>query len=184
MPTLQQVDIPTGTWQIDPSHSSAAFSVRHMMVSKVRGRFSTFAGTIVINPDALTSTAEVTIDVDSIDTRDEKRDGHLLSPDFFDAANNPVITFRTTGVVPDGDAYRVTGDLTIKGVTRSVDLDLELGGVTGDPWGGTRAGFEASGTINRSDFGLEYNAALETGGVLIGDKITLDLDIEAVLQTS
>lgn len=182
LPTLQAVQVPAGTWQIDPSHSSVAFTVRHMMVSKVRGRFAAFSGTITSAQDELTSSTEVAIDVASIDTRDAKRDGHLLSPDFFDVANHPGITFRSTSVEPDGDRYRLSGELTIKGVTRPVELAVEVGGVAQDPWGGTRVGFEASGTINRSDFGLEYNAALETGGVLIGDKITLALDVEAVLQ--
>ncbi len=173
--------IPTGTWSIDASHSSVAFSVRHMMVSKTRGRFSSFSGTITVADDPVASSAQVTIDAGSVDTRDAKRDDHLRSPDFFDAASYPELTFRSTALEPRGDdEFRLVGDLTVKGVTRPVTLDVEVGGVAQDPWGGTRVGFTASGTINRSDFGLEWNAALETGGVLIGDKVTLDLDVEAV----
>ncbi len=173
--------IPTGTWNIDASHSSVAFSVRHMMVSKTRGRFSSFAGTVTVADDPVASTAEVTIDAGSIDTRDAKRDDHLRSPDFFDVASHPEITFRSTALEPHGDdEFRLVGELTVKGVTRPVTLDVEVGGVAQDPWGGTRVGFTASGTLNRSDFGLEWNAALETGGVLVGDKIKLDLDVEAV----
>ncbi|MGH9272567.1 MAG: YceI family protein [Ilumatobacteraceae bacterium] len=173
--------IPTGTWTIDASHSSVGFSVRHMMVSKTRGRFSSFAGTIDVADDPSASTAEVTIDVSSIDTRDAKRDDHLRSPDFFDASKHPQITFRSTALEPHGDdVFRLVGDLTVKGITRPVTLDVEVGGVAQDPWGGTRVGFTASGTLDRSDFGLEWNAALETGGVLVGDKIKLDLDVEAV----
>jgi polyisoprenoid-binding protein YceI len=182
MTITQQIGIPTGTWDIDPSHSSVDFSVRHMMVSKVRGRFSAFAGTITIADEPLASTASVTIDPNSIDTRDAKRDDHLRSADFFDVASHPEIMFRSTSVEPAGDDFRLHGDVTIKGVTRPVMLDVEVGGVAQDPWGGTRVGFHASGTLNRSDFGLEWNAALETGGVLVGDKITLDLDVEATLQ--
>lgn len=183
MPTQQQTKIPAGTWNIDLAHSGIEFSVRHMMVAKVRGRFSAFEGTIVIADDPLESTAEVTIDVASIDTRDPKRDAHLRSPDFFEAETYPQMTFRSTGLEADGDDVKLTGDLTIKGVTRPITLAVELGGVLQDPWGLTRAGFTASGTLSRAEFGLEWNAALETGGVVIGDKVTLDLDIEATLRT-
>ncbi|CAN5721700.1 YceI family protein [soil metagenome] len=183
MPTQQQTELAAGTWNIDLAHSSAGFSVRHMMVSKVRGQFSAFDGAIVVADDPLASTVEATIEVESIDTRDPKRDAHLRSPDFFDAENYPQITFRSTGLETDGDDVKLNGDLTIKGVTRPITLAVEVGGVLQDPWGLTRAGFTASGTLNRSEFGLEWNAALETGGVVIGDKVTLDLDIEATLST-
>lgn len=173
--------IPTGTWSIDASHSSVSFSVRHMMVAKTRGRFSSFAGTINVADDPAASTTEVTIDASSVDTHDAKRDDHLRSPDFFDAATYPELTFRSTALEPRGDdEFRLVGDLTVRGVTRPVTLDVEVGGVAQDPWGGTRVGFTATGTLNRSDFGLEWNAALETGGVLIGDKIKVELDVEAV----
>ena len=174
--------IPVGTWNIDPAHSEAGFSVRHLMVSKVRGRISTFSGSITIADDPLRSSVEVTLDPASIDTRDAKRDEHLRSADFFEVTAHPTWTFRSTGVRADGDDWIVTGDLTIRGVTRSVDLEVEFNGTSGDPWGGTRAGFSAETEISRKDFGLEYNAVLETGGVVIGDTVKIELEIEAVKQ--
>ena len=179
---MTKLDVPAGTWQIDPSHSGVNFSVRHMMVSKVRGSFASFSGTISIADHVLDSTVDASIDVASIDTHDDTRDEHLRSPDFFDAVNNPTITFRSTKLEQVGHDYRLIGDLTIKGTTRSVTLDLEVGGVGKDPWGNTRLGVTASGSVNRKDFGLTWNAPLETGGVLVGDKINLDLEVEAVLQ--
>lgn len=169
-----------GVWNIDASHSSVAFVARHLVVSKVRGRFDTFAGAITVAADPLQSTVDATIEVGSINTSDTSRDGHLKSPDFFDAEQFPTITFATTGVRADGDDFVLTGDLTIKGVTRPVDLELEFNGVEKDPWGGTRAGFSAETEINRKDWGLEWNVLLETGGALVGEKIKIQLDIEAV----
>jgi len=174
--------IPVGTWNIDPSHSEAGFSVRHLMVSKVRGRISAFSGAITIAEDPTASSVEVTLDPATIDTRDDKRDEHLRSADFFEIAAHPTWTFRSTGVRADGDDWIVTGDLTIRGVTRSVELEVEFNGTSGDPWGGTRAGFSAETEISRKDFGLEYNAVLETGGVVIGDTVKIELEIEAVKQ--
>jgi len=174
--------IPVGTWSIDPAHSEAGFSVRHLMVSKVRGRISTFSGTVVIAEDPLQSSVEVTLDPASIDTRDAKRDEHLRSGDFFEVAAHPTWTFRSTGLRADDDDWIVTGDLTIRGVTRSVELEVEFNGTSGDPWGGTRAGFSAETEISRKDFGLEYNAVLETGGVVIGDTVKIELEIEAIKQ--
>lgn len=176
--------IPVGTWQIDPSHSSVNFSVRHMMVAKVRGRFASFSGTITTGDGPQVAAVEATVDTSSIDTRDDNRDEHLRSPDFFDAANHPTMTFRSTKVTPKGDDYEVSGEVTIKGVTKPLTLDVEVGGVGKDPWGNTKIGFSATGTLNRKDFGLEWNAPLETGGVLVGDKINIDLDIEAALQSA
>ena len=179
---MSDINIPAGTWQIDPSHSGVNFSVRHMMVSKVRGRFGSFNGTIAIADDVLDSSVEATIEVASVHTNDNTRDEHLRSADFFDVAAYPTITFLSTKLEKVGDDYRLTGDLTIKGTTRRVTLDLEVGGVGQDPWGNTRIGVTASGSVNRKDFGLTWNAPLETGGVLVGDKINLDLEVEAVLQ--
>jgi len=169
-----------GTWNIDASHSSVAFVARHLVVSKVRGRFDAFEGAITIAEDPLQSKVDATIQVGSINTSDEGRDGHLKSPDFFDAEQFPTITFTTTSVAAKGSDYVVTGDLTIKGNTKPVELELEFGGVEADPWGGTRAGFSAETEINRKDWGLEWNMVLETGGVMVGEKIKIQLEIEAV----
>lgn len=169
-----------GTWTVDPAHSGLNFSVKHLMVSKVRGKFRDFSGVITIAPDRLQSSVIASARVDSIDTGDENRDGHLKSGDFFDAASNPTIDFRSTTIEAADGAYRLLADLTIKGVTRSVAFDLEFDGVNTDPWGNTKAGFTATAEINRRDWGLEYNAVLETGGVLIGEKVRIELDIQVI----
>ena len=169
-----------GTWNVDPSHSGLNFSVKHLMVSKVRGRFRDFSGTITIAADPLQSSVVASAKVDSIDTGDDNRDGHLKTGDFFDVASHPTIDFRSTKIEAAGSDYRLFADLTIKGVTRSVAFDLEFDGVNTDPWGNTKVGFTATAEINRKDWGLEYNAVLETGGVLIGEKVKLELDIQAV----
>ena len=169
-----------GSWNVDPSHSGLNFSVKHLMVSKVRGRFRDFSGTITIAADPLQSSVVASAKVDSIDTGDENRDGHLKTGDFFDSTSHPTIDFRSTKVEAAGSDYRLLADLTIKGVTRGVAFDLEFDGVNTDPWGNTKAGFTATAEINRKDWGLEYNAVLETGGVLIGEKVKLELDIQAV----
>ncbi|MNY02527.1 hypothetical protein D3C86_1350990 [compost metagenome] len=171
-------------WQIDASHSHVGFSVKHMMVSTVKGQFKTYSGSLDINEQDLTkSVISGEIEVASIDTRDNGRDDHLRSADFFDVANHPKITFQSKRIeAKGGNEYQVTGDLTIRGVTHEVVLDAEYHGLAKDPWGGTRTGFTVTGQINRKDFGLVWNAALETGGVLVGEKIKLELEIEAVLQ--
>lgn len=176
----------TGTYQLDPSHTRLGFVARHAMVTKVRGQFSRFAGTLVLDgADPARSTAEVQIEVDSVSTGDEGRDAHLRSPDFFDAEQFPHITFTSTSaqVVGDGE-FRLAGDLTIKGVTRPVTLHIEYTGSALDPFGNTRTGFEGSVEVNRKDWGLTWNAALETGGILVSDKIKLELDVSAVKATS
>ena len=177
-------EIPAGTWTIDPSHSEVGFSVRHLMVSKVKGNFETFSGTIVIAEDPLASSVTAEVELASINTRDEARDGHLRSPDFFETDTYPTLTFASTSVVPSGDEFTVTGDLTIKGVTRSVELALEFNGVHPDPWGGTRSGFSATTTISRKDFGIDFEIPMDGGGVVVGDKITIGLEVEAVLQAA
>ncbi len=168
-------------WAFDTSHSGIGFSVRHLMISKVRGSFGKWSGTFEYDEaDPTRSKLEVHIDAASIDTKEEKRDAHLRSPDFFDVANHPELVFASTAVTRDGDGYVVTGELTIHGVTRSVDLKVESLGAGKDPWGNQRVAFEAKTTINRRDFGLNWNQALETGGILVGEKVEITIDIEAI----
>lgn len=171
-----------GTYVLDASHSSVEFVARHLMISKTRGRFGRFSGTFEIAGDPLASRVEVEIDAASIDTGDARRDEHLRSPDFFDVANHPTLSFRSTGVVPDGDQWRVTGDLTIRGVTHPVSLNASYEGTGADPWGNVRFGLTASGKVNREDWGLTWNQALEAGGVLVSKDITLELSAEAIRQ--
>ena len=152
------------------------------MVSKVRGTFEDFSAAIVTADDPLESTVKATVQMASIDTGDEGRDDHLRTNDFFDVEQFPTMTFTSTQITGSGSDYEVTGDLTIKGVTRPVTFDLEFGGVQQDPWGNTKAGFTMTGSINRKDFGIEYNAVLESGGVIVGDKVTIEIDVEAALQ--
>jgi polyisoprenoid-binding protein YceI len=184
MSTTTVPGLSTGTWTIDPAHSEVSFTVRHLMVSKVRGTFKTFEGTIVVAEDPLASKVEASIDVTSINTNEENRDTHLRSGDFFEAETHPKMTFVSTSVQPKGSDYLVTGDLTIKGVTKSVVLELEFNGVSPDPWGGQRAGFSASTEINRSDFGISISMPLDGGGVVVGEKVKINLEIEAVLATA
>ena len=171
-----------GTWDIDASHSDVSFTVRHMMVSKVRGRFGAFSGEIVTSEDLSRSSVTATIDASTIDTNNEQRDGHIRSADFFDVENHPQWTFRSTGLRADGDDFALDGELTIKGVTRPVTLALEINGFGPDAWGGTRAGFSASTTIDRNDFGVDIKMPLDGGGVVVSDKVQISLEIEAVLR--
>jgi len=180
MTTLINPPIPVGTWSVDPAHSTVGFVARHLVISKVRGSFRTFSGTVTIAENPLASSVTASVDMNSVDTADENRDGHLRGADFFDVENHPVMTFVSSGVVADGSDYTLKGDLTIKGVTRPASFDLEVSGVSPDPWGGTRVGFSATTEINRKDFGLEWNVVMETGGVLVGEKIKIELDIQAV----
>ncbi len=169
-------------WQIDSAHSEVTFSVRHMMISSVRGRFNTVNGTVEFDETTPSnSSVNVEIDVNSIDTREKQRDEHLRSADFLDAATYPTITFVSKRVEPIDESHgKITGDLTIHGVTREVVLDTDYAGQAKSPWGNTSAGFSAKTEINRKDFGLEYNAALETGGVLVGDKVKIEIEMEIV----
>ena len=173
--------VPTGTWTIDPAHSSVEFRVKHMMISTVRGRFGAFEGTIEAAPDLRHSRVRGTIQAASIDTNEPRRDGHLRSADFFDVENHPVIGFQSTAIehVVRGD-YRVTGDLTMHGETRPVVFDVTVHGVTRDPQGNDRVGLEVRGTISRGEFGLRWQQALETGGVVVGDEVRISADISAV----
>src|SRR4051812_32140743 len=171
-----------GTWTIDPVHSEVGFSVRHMMVSKVRGRFTSFSGEIVTGADPLASQVSADIDLASIETGNAQRDEHIRSADFFEVETYPIMSYRSTGVRADGHDYVLDGELTLKGVTRNVALRLELNGFGPDAYGGTRAGFTATTEINRRDFGVNFNAAIETGGAVVADKVTIQLEIEAVLN--
>ena len=172
----------TGTYTLDVAHSRFGFVARHAMVTKVRGAFNDFDGSAVVNgDDPSRSTVAVALKVASIDTRNEMRDNHLRTNDFLDADTYPEITFVSTSVSYDGgNEFVVTGDLTIKGITKSISIPLEYQGAATDPFGNERIGFEGSATINRSEFGVTYNAALETGGVLVSDKINLEFEISAI----
>ncbi len=169
-------------WTLDPSHSSVEFAVRHMVISTVKGRFEKYAVDAQIDEANLAnSKALVTIQTASVETRDEKRDAHLRSADFFDAENHPTITFQTKHLEPKGGSdYRITGDLTISGVTKEVTLDGEVNGPLKDPWGGTRYGLSLQGKVNRKGFGLNWNTALEAGGFLVGDDVKLNIETELV----
>lgn len=170
------------TWNIDTSHTRALFAVRHMMISTVRGQFDKVSGTVDFNQDnPELSSVEVSIDAASFDTKDPQRDGHLRSPDFLDVEKYPFITFKSTKVEKTGDnTGLITGDLTIRDVTRPVTLNTEFNGVAKSPWGTTSAGFTATTKINRKDFGLVWNVALETGGVLVGEEVSITLEVEIV----
>ena len=176
----------TGSYTLDPSHSRLGFVARHAMVTKVRGTFDEFAGAITLDTDnPAASKAEVTMQVASVDTRNAQRDEHLRTNDFFDAPNYPEITFASTGVSQTGtDTFDVVGDLTIKGVTKSVTVAFEFTGAATDPYGNERVGFEGQTTINRTEFGVNFNAKLDAGGVLVGEKITIELEISAIKVTA
>jgi polyisoprenoid-binding protein YceI len=182
--TVNGVEYPAvGTYAIDPSHTELGFAVRHMAVSKVRGRFSTFEGTLELAEDPKDSKVSVTIEAGSVDTRDENRDGHLKTNDFFDVENHPTWTFVSTSIAPEGGTeFKVVGDLTIRGVTKSVTLDASLEGVVKDPYGNHRVGFSASTTINREDFGVAFGAVMEAGGLVVAKKVDIQIEAEAVLQ--
>jgi polyisoprenoid-binding protein YceI len=172
-----------GTYALDASHSQVGFAVRHLMVSKTRGRFSDFAGTVEIAENPLESSVAVTVQTASIDTRDEQRDGHLRSGDFFDTETHPAMTYVSRSVRESGQGrYVLEGDLTIKGVTQPVPLELTFEGGATDPWGGVRIGFSAKAELDREAFGLTWNQALETGGVVVGKKVTIEIEAEAVKQ--
>jgi polyisoprenoid-binding protein YceI len=179
IPMLAHAD----TWQIDPSHTNVEFTVRHMMISNVKGQFQKTTGTITVNgDDPASAKIDATIDASSINTRVEKRDAHLKSPDFLDVAKYPTITFKSTKVEAEGpNKWKVTGDLTLHGVTKPVVLEVESAGPPiHDPMGNSRAGASATTKINRSDYGLTWNKALESGGVLVGDEVAISIDVEAI----
>jgi polyisoprenoid-binding protein YceI len=179
--TTTATAITTGTWVLDPTHTEIGFSVRHL-VSKVRGKFEAFEGSIVTAENVADSKATATIKLDSINTGTADRDAHLRSTDFFGVDENPEMTFESTGVSVDGDNYTVTGNLTIKGITKPVELAVDFLGEGKDPWGGTRVGVEATTQISRKEFGINFNVPLEGDKVMIGDKISINITAEAVLQ--
>lgn len=181
--TFEGVEVPTpGTFAIDASHTNVGFVVRHLMAAKVRGFFTAFEGNVTIAEEPLASSVEVTIQADSFDSRDAGRDEHVRSADFLDVENHPTLTYRSTGVrIEDGD-WKVDGELTIRGTTKPVTLDLDIDGVVQDPWGNQRLAFTAETEINREDFGLTWNQALETGGVMVSKKVKIQIEGEAVRQ--
>jgi polyisoprenoid-binding protein YceI len=173
------------TWNIDAVHSGIHFSIRHLVIAKVRGKFTKFSGAIELDEADMThSKVHVEIDIASIDTGEPQRDGHLKSPDFFDAEKFPKGTFASKSIKKSGDEYDVTGDLTIHGVTKEITLRSTFEGKGKDPWGGERVAFGAKTTLNREDFGLKWNQALETGGVVVGSKVELEIEVEAVKAKS
>jgi len=169
-------------WNFDPVHSIIGFSVRHLMISKVRGHFQKWSGTLMIDEaDVTNSKVEVSIEAASIDTREQQRDDHLRSPDFFDAASHPALTFQSTQVEKvSAEEYKIAGNLTIRGVSKQVVLATEYVGRSKDPWGGLRIGFSAKTSIDRRDFGLTFNMPLEGGGVVVGDRVDIEIEVEAV----
>ncbi|NLJ53552.1 MAG: YceI family protein [Intrasporangiaceae bacterium] len=181
MTTISTVKDLTGTWTLDSAHTRLGFVARHAMVTKVRGNFNEFEGTAVVGENLADSKVEVKIVANSVDTRNEQRDEHLRSNDFFGSDEHPEITFVSTSVQETGsDSFDLTGDLTIKGITKSITIPFEFEGAATDPFGNLRAGFEGEVKVNRKDFGIEWNAALETGGVLVSEKVTLEFEVSAI----
>ncbi|MCK0117244.1 polyisoprenoid-binding protein YceI [Isoptericola sp. CG 20/1183] len=182
MATPLPTGLTTGTYVIDAAHSTASFTVRHAGISKVRGTIGITTGTITVGDDLDSTSVSAELDAASVNTGDENRDGHLKSADFWHAEEKPVWSFASKNISVDGDAYVITGDLTINGVTKTVDLPTEFAGTAKDPFGNDRAGFESELEISRRDFDLTWNATLETGGFLVGDKVKIALDVSAISQ--
>jgi polyisoprenoid-binding protein YceI len=181
MATRTKALVPTGTWDVDPAHSSVEFSVKHMGISTVRGAFTEFSGTIEIGEDLASSKARGSVKVESITTNEEGRDAHLRSPDFFDAEHHPEITWESTRVEPvDDESSLVFGNLTMHGITHEIKLEVVMLGTDIDPWGNERVGLEAVGSLKRSDFDMKFNQALGSGNMLVGDKVGIALDVSAV----
>ena len=172
------------TWTIDPAHSTIEFVAKHMMITTVKGRFAELEGVVVADEENLAdSSVEVTMQAASIDTRSEQRDAHLRSPDFLDVEAYPEVTFRSTDISGTKDEFQLTGDLTIRGVTRPITLDVTFEGEGKDPWGGTRASFSAKGKFDRRDYGLTWNVALETGGILVSNEVKINIEAQVVAQS-
>ena len=183
--TIANVEVPTvGTWAIDPGHAEVAFIGRHFGLTKIRGRFTGVNGTVLIADEPNGSTVSVDIETASVSSGDRTRDDHLRSVDFFDVDQHPTATFRSTNVDINGTSGTMTGDLTIKGITKPVTLSVTFAGAATDPWGGERSVFSASGQINREDWGLTWNMVLEAGGLLVSKQINLEIDVELVLQAT
>jgi polyisoprenoid-binding protein YceI len=181
MSTVTETLIPTGTWNVDPAHSKVGFAVKHMGIATVRGEFTEFAGSLVVGDDLSSAKATGTIKVESVDTNESQRDEHLRSPDFFDAAQYPELTFESTKIEAlDDEEFRITGQLTIHGVTNEVVLHADVQGTDVDPWGNTRVGLEITGQLSRGDYDMKFNQALGSGNMLVADKVKLALDISAV----
>ena len=180
-PTSTIPGLVAGTYAIDPAHSEIGFTVRHLM-TKVRGTFKEYAGEIVVKDSLEESTANVTVELSSVDTRSEQRDGHLRSGDFFDVEKSPKMTFASTALVPNGDDYTLVGELTIKDVSKPIELAVEFLGVEQNAYGQTIIGFEATASISRKDWGIDFNVPLEGGKLLVGDKVDIHLDVQAALQ--
>jgi polyisoprenoid-binding protein YceI len=178
------LDIPgylAGTWDIDPAHTDVGFVVRHLVVTKVRGRFDTVSGHIVTAENPFESSIQVAVDLKSVSTHNTQRDDHLRSPDFFEVETHPEMTYRATGVRQDGEDFVLDGELTLKGITKNVPLTFELNGFTTDPWGGTRAGFSATGQLNRKDFDVNFDG-VQNGVAVVADKIDIHIEAEAILR--
>ncbi len=175
-------ELTPGIWNIDSAHTTVGFTARHLMITKVRGRFGEVTGALTIAEDPTNSTVQATISMDSVTTGDDARDAHLRSPEFFDVENHPTMTFTSTEIRGSsrGAEFVLVGDLTVRGVTKTLELDLEFEGVNPDPWGGIRVGFTASGEIDRRDFGLDFQVALDNGSLLVSEKIKIQLDVQAV----
>jgi polyisoprenoid-binding protein YceI len=181
--TAVTTPVPTGTWNVDPSHSRVEFQVKHLGIATVRGHFAEFEGTLEVAEDLSAATARGLVNVASVNTNEEKRDDHLRSPDFFDVEQYEHITFESKAIVPvDEDAFEITGDLTLHGVTGEITLRAEVTGTEQDPWGNDRVGLEVTGQLNRGDYGMTFNQALGSGNVLVSDRVKLALDISAVKQ--
>ncbi len=175
--------VPTGTWAIDPKHSTAGFAVKHMGIATVRGEFTDFEGTLEVGDDISKAEVHGTVKVASVDTNEESRDGHLRSPDFFDADTYPEMTFASTSIEAiDDETFAITGDLTLHGVTEEIVLHAEVAGTDVDPFGNERVGIEISGQLSRADYGMKFNQALGSGNMLVGDKVKLALDVSAIKQ--
>ncbi len=181
--TARTIAPASGKWQLDPSHSDLKITARHIMVSKVRGSFESMTGTINVADDITDSTVEVEAKAASVTTGVEDRDNHLRSPDFLDAENHPIIRFASTGLSPKGEAWQLSGDLTIRGITKPVVFDLSYEGSATDPYGNQKAAFTVTGEIEREEWGLTWNVPLEGGGLLVSKKLQLEFDAQAVLQT-
>lgn len=184
--TLTAASIPgyvAGTWKVDPAHSEIAFSVRHLAISKVKGKFESFDVTVTTGEDLADSTVEATIEIASVNTGQAQRDEHLRTSDFFAADEHPEMTFRSTDVRPEGDRLLVDGDLTLRGVTKPVTLTAEFGGITTDGYGQTKAGGEVTAKIDRTDFGVNWNAAVKAGGLTLGDEVTISMELQFTLQS-
>ena len=183
MSTSATTAVPTGTWNVDPAHSKVGFAVKHMGIANVRGEFTEFEGTLEVGDDLSSAKAHGTVKVQSVDTNEAQRDEHLRSGDFFDAEQHPEITFTSTAIEPiDEETFKVTGDLTIHGVTKPITLTAEVQGTDTDPWGNDRVGLEVTGSLSRGDYEMKFNQALGSGNMLVGDKVKLALDISAVKQ--